>query len=129
MPLTLRIAFHSLRCGWLAVMITLAAWLGLAAATPEERAALGAQIGDERPQGLVQMRVARAMVHFAPDRAAAFLSEASDGEISPELAGMMLRHLAAGPAAQQAAFDAMVADGGQTSTARRVGGAKFVPAN
>lgn len=127
MPLTLRIVFHSLRCGWLAVMIAMAAWLGLAAATPEERAALGAQVGEERPRGLVQMRVARAMVHFAPDRAAVFLSEASDGEISPELAGMMLRHMAAGPVAQQTAFDDMVA--APQATDRRAGGAKFVPAN
>ena len=124
MPLTLRLIYHSVRSAWVAVLIALTAWVGLAEATSEERAALGAQIGAERPAGLVQMRVARAMVHFAPDRAALMLSNASNGEISPQLAGMLL-DMAKGPVAGQAAFDAM-ARPPESTAPRQSGGAKFV---
>ncbi len=129
MPLTLRIAFHSVRSAWLAALIALFGWLGLAGATPEERAALGAQIGENRPDGLVLMRFARAIVHFAPERAALMLSEASNGDISPELAGMMLRDMAAGPVARQTAFEEMIAEPAPTRQTRQVGGAKFIQAN
>ena len=125
MPFTLRLIFHTVRSAWVAALLAITAWVGLASATPEERAALGAQIGTERPDGLVQMRIARAMVHFAPDRAARMLSDASKGEISPGLAGMLLRDLAKGPVAGQAAFDEMsipTADGSQ----QRPDGAKFI---
>ena len=122
MPLTLRLIFHSLRSAWVATLLALTAWVGLASATPEERAALGAQIGTERPAGLVQMRIARAMVHFAPDRAARMLSDASQGRISPELAGMLLRDLASGPASAADPGPRPVANGGPD----RPDGAKFV---
>ncbi len=117
LPLTLRIMFQSVRAVWVAAMITVIAWVALVPASAGERLALGTRVGEDRPRGLVQMRIARAMVHFAPDRAAQMLSRASDGEISPELAGMMLRDLAAGPGA------------GQITTqdeSRSTGGAKFV---
>ncbi len=125
MPLTLRLIFHSVRSAWVAALIALTAWVGLASATPEEQAALGAQIGSERPTGLVQMRIARAMVHFAPDRAAQMLSDASKGEISPELAGMLLRDMAKGPVAGQAAFDEMSMPASDGSP-QRPDGAKFI---
>ncbi len=125
MPLTLRLIFHSVRSAWVAALIALTAWVGLASATPEERSALGAQVGSERPTGLVQMRIARAMVHFAPDRAAQMVSDASKGEISPELAGMLLRDMAKGPVAGQAAFEGMTRPA-SAGTPDRPNSAKFV---
>ena len=61
-----------------------------------ERDALAAQFGVERPEGLTAMRIARAMVHFAPERAAKLLSDSTNGELSPQLAGMLLRQIANG---------------------------------
>ncbi|KJZ20704.1 hypothetical protein [Loktanella sp. S4079] len=101
MPLTLRVIFHGIRSAWVGLMIMVIGWIGFVPATPVERSALRSPIGVERPAGLIPMRIARAMVHFAPDRAARLLSEASDGEISPELAGMMLRQIAKGNPADQ----------------------------
>ena len=115
LPLTLRLIFHSLRSGMLALTITLLGWLIFVPATAAERAALGAAIGTERPEGLLQMRLAQAMVHFAPDRAARLLSRASKGEISPQLAGIILRQIASGQAVAP-----------PPEPARSAGGAKFV---
>jgi hypothetical protein len=99
MPFTLRLAFHVFRAAMLALTLTIAAWVMILPATPAERGALGAQIGTQRPDGLIQMRVAQAIVHFAPNRAARMISRSSNGEISEELAGMLLRDLAKGAAA------------------------------
>lgn len=98
LPLTLRLMFHGLRSAMVALMIALLGWVIFVPASAAERAALGSGIGVERPDGLTEMRIARAMVHFAPDRAARMLSRASKGELSPELAGLILRQIAAGPA-------------------------------
>lgn len=98
MPFTLRLAYHIVSGAMLALTLTLTAWVAILPATPAERSALRAPIGTERPAGLMQMRVARAFVHFAPDRAARLLSRSSNGEISEELAGMLLRDLAKGSA-------------------------------
>jgi hypothetical protein len=127
LPLTLRLAYHGFRSGMTGLLIALFGWLAFVPATPQERAALGAGIGVERPIGLPQMRMARALVYFAPDRAARMMSDASNGQISPQLAGMLLRDLAAGPVQQREAFERVVnaPEGGQTS-AREAGGAKFV---
>lgn len=107
MPLTLRILYHGLRGAWSGFLIASAGWITLVGVTPAERAALGSPGHIDRPQGLLEMRMARMMVHVAPERAAAMLSDASNGEISPELAGMMLREIANGPVASRAAFDEM----------------------
>ncbi len=117
MPLTLRLMFHSIRSAWVGLMIMVVGWIWLVPATAVERSALSSPLGVERPEGLTSMRVARAMVHFAPERAARMLSNSSNGEISPELAGMMLRQIAKGT--QPAATPT------ETNT-RPTGGAKFV---
>jgi hypothetical protein len=96
MPLTLRVAFHGLRAAWIGLMLFIIGWVWLVPATPMERDALSTPIGIERPTGLTAMRVARAMVHFAPERAAQLLSDSTNGEISPRLAGMILRQIAQG---------------------------------
>lgn len=88
-------------------------WLWLVPATPVERSALSSPVGVDRPAGLTAMRVARAMIHFAPDRAARMLSNATKGEVSPELAGMMLRQIANGEPAHP-------------DTESDTGGAKFI---
>ncbi len=128
LPLTLRIAYHGFRAGMTGLLVALIAWLVFIPATPQERAALGAGIGQERPVGLPQMRMARALVHFAPDRAARMLSRASNGEISPQLAGMLLRDLAAGPVQRKEAFERVVVAPPNPDQAptRQVGGAKFL---
>ncbi|MDO6588905.1 hypothetical protein DS901_14050 [Loktanella sp. D2R18] len=95
-PLTLRLAFHAVRAAWVGLILFIVAWIWLVPATPMERDALSAPIGINRPEGLTAMRIARAMVHFAPERAAKLLSDASNGDISPELAGMLLRQVASG---------------------------------
>lgn len=118
LPLTFRLIFHSLRSIWLAVFLTIAAWLIFVPATQAERAALGDSPIAHTSLALAQMRVARVVVHFAPERAAAMLSRASNGEISPELAGMLLRQIANGPQMQKMPE--------QPQEGRRVGGAKFV---
>lgn len=125
MPLTLRLIFHSIHGIWAAAMITVVGWVTLVPATPAERAALGAQVGVERPDGLVQMRIARAMIHVAPERAARVLSKATGGDLSPELAAMLLRDIAAGPTARQANNEAL---GLTPHASERSGadGAKFV---
>jgi hypothetical protein len=116
LPLTLRLIFHGLRGAMLALTITLLGWVTLVPATAAERAALNAPQGTASPDGLLELRIARAMVHFAPARSARMLSRASDGEISPELAGMILRDIAAGTT--------NVPDAPEP--AREAGGAKFV---
>ena len=123
MPFTLRLMYHTFRAGMLALMLTITAWVALVPATPKERTAMGASIGTERPPGLAQMRVARAFVHFAPNRAARMLSRSSNGEISEELAGMLLRDLANGPASQTKPVDAGTSE---RVTGRPDVGAKFV---
>ena len=95
-PLTLRVAFHGLRAAWIGLILFIVGWVWLVPATPMERDALSAPLGIERPNGLTAMRVARAMVHFAPERAAQLLSDSTNGEISPLLAGMLLRQIATG---------------------------------
>lgn len=123
MPLTLRLIFHSLRGAMLALMMALTAWVALTPASAAERAALGARLGEDRPDGLVPMRVARAFVHFAPERAAQMLSDASNGEISKELAGMMLRDLAKGQLTnEQSPPDSALTSSGRENTT----GAKFI---
>ena len=117
MPLTLRLIFHGIRSVWIAALLALIAWLTLVPATQAERAALGDGIAQAQPLGLAQMRVARAMVHFAPEYAAQMLSRATQGEISPELAGMLLRHIAAGPNTRVTQ---------PNGSSRDAGGAKFV---
>lgn len=128
MPFTLRLAFHCVRSAWVALLIFLVGWVALVPATEDEIAAIGAVSDIERPLGLMQLRVARAMVHIAPDRAARAISRASDGEISPELAGMLLRDIADG-AAVRAANDAVVFDEPVGVEPRRGStGAKFIQA-
>ncbi|SFR44923.1 hypothetical protein SAMN04488005_2086 [Yoonia tamlensis] len=96
--MTLRLAFHALRAAWIGLILFIASWVWLVPATPMEREALSAPFSNARPAGLSAMRIARAMVHFAPERAAQLLSDSSNGEISPRLAGMILRQVAAGNA-------------------------------
>jgi len=118
LPLTLRLVFHGIRSAWVGLMIMVIGWIGLVPATAVERSALSAPLGVERPEGLTSMRVARAMVHFAPERAARMLSDSTNGEISPELAGMMLRQIAEGNPAE-------VAPSPETQ-GRSIDGPKFV---
>lgn len=96
MPLTLRLIFHGVHGAMLALTITLLGWVTLVPANAVERNALNAPVGADRPEGLLQLRIARAMLHFAPERSAQLLSRVSGGELSPELAGMLLRDIAAG---------------------------------
>lgn len=117
LPLTLRVAFYAVRYGIMALTLTLAAWVLLVPASQAERQALRAPVGEARPEGLTGMRIARAMVHFAPNRAAKLLARASDGELSEELAGMMLRQLAAGVPADPTA---------EPAVATAPGGARFI---
>ena len=121
LPLTIRIAFYAVRAAWTALIIAAIAWIWLVPASAIERNALNAKIGQERPVGLSAMRIARVMVHFAPDRAARMLSDASDGELSPELAGMLLRQIASGHPEQPVT----PADDETPNT----GGAKFIRVN
>ncbi|WP_322889811.1 hypothetical protein [Yoonia sp. 76] len=116
MPLTLRLIFHGLRGVMLALTITLLGWVTLVPATAAERAALNAPLGLESPDGLLALRIARAMIHFAPERSARMLSHASDGEITPELAALILRDIASVPPQTPDAL----------APARQAGGAKFV---
>ena len=122
------VIFRTVRYLWVAGLLAIAAWVGLVDATPEERTALGASVGEKRPEGLVALRVARAMVHFAPERAARMASQRSNGEISVEEAEVILRDAAKGPAADQQAFDVIVADEPEETNRTRsnTGGAKFI---
>ena len=88
--------------------------------TRAEQDALGNNPFVQTQMILAQMRVARLVVHFAPERAANMLSNASNGEISPELAGMILRQIASGP------FTAPVEMETASPQRRSAGGAKFV---
>ena len=119
MPLTFRLIFHGIRSMWLAGFLTLAGWLILVPASPAEQAAFGhGALADSR-LSLAQMRFARFAVHFAPERTAALISRASEGEISPEYAGMLLRDLANGrPQLQTQPED--------PAPTRDAGGAKFL---
>lgn len=96
LPLTLRLIYHGVRSAMVAFSLAMMGWVTLMPATAAERDALRAPIGADRPDGLTQLRIARAMVHFAPERSARLLSRASNGELSPELAGMLLRGIATG---------------------------------
>ncbi|WP_439156476.1 hypothetical protein [Yoonia sp.] len=96
LPLTLRLIYYGFRSAMVAFSLAMAGWVTLVPATAAERDALRAPIGADRPDGLTQLRIARAMVHFAPERSARLLSRSSNGELSPELAGMVLRDIAAG---------------------------------
>ncbi|WP_342078422.1 hypothetical protein [Yoonia sp. SS1-5] len=124
-PLTLRLIFYSLRSLSLAVAITLIGWLALVPASGAERTALNAPLSGPDPLDLTAMRVARAMVHFAPDRAARMLSRSTDGEISVALAGMILRDLAAGNRSSGRTAAAVPPEDASAPT-RSTGGAKFV---
>lgn len=119
MPLTLRLLFHGFRSMWLAAFLALAAWLIFVPASPAERAALDNSALADNRLSLAQMRFARAVVHFAPNRAAAMISRASNGEISTEYAGMLLRDLASGGPQMQTQPDT-------PASTRDAGGAKFV---
>ncbi len=116
MPLTLRLIFHGLRGALLALTITLLGWVTLVPATAAERAALNAPLGATSPDGLLELRIARAMIHFAPERSAAMLSRASGGEITPELAALILRDIAGETPAPP----------DTPASERQAGGAKFV---
>lgn len=118
MPLTFRLLFHGLRSLWIAVILAMGIWLMFVPATQAERTTLGNSPVAQSSLALAQMRIARVVVHFAPERAAQMLSRASDGEISPEFAGMLLRQIANGP--QMETIPDAVPEG------RSVGGAKFV---
>lgn len=66
----------------------------------------------------MEMRIAQAMIDFAPEKFARLLSMASNGELSPDFAGMILRQIASGQAPRS---------GGQGQPpADNAGGAKFV---
>jgi hypothetical protein len=123
-PITLRFVFHGFRAVSVSLLLMVTAWIALVPASAVERRALGAQIGVERPEGLVTMRMARAMVHFAPERAARMLSRTSNGEVSVELAGQILRTLADGTLAP---IEQITAPESHSSTSpRQVGDAKFI---
>ncbi len=122
MPLTFRLLFHGVRSVWVAGALALIVWLTMVPASQAERAALGRSIIPPSPFSLAQMRIARVFVHVAPERAAQLVSRASDGAVSPELAGMMLRDMAGDVTGQFPQVDTL-----QTvDTGRSVGGAKFV---
>lgn len=118
MPLTFRLIFHGIRSAWTAAFLAIAAWLIFVPATQTEKAALGNSAVTENTMALAQMRVARVMVHFAPDRASKMLSRASGGEYSEEFAGMILRQIATG-APVQSTTEAIPEE-------RSVGGARFI---
>jgi hypothetical protein len=123
-PITLRVFFYGFKAVNVSFLLMITAWVTLVPASAVERRALGAQIGAERPEGLVPMRMARAMVHFAPERAARILSRTSNGDVSVEVAGQILRSLADGTLASQAQ---LTAPESQSSTSpRQVGDAKFI---
>ena len=119
MPFTFRFIFHSLRGVWLAILMAVLGYLTLVPATQAEKAALGNHPLATSPIALAQMRIARLVVHVAPAQAATMVSYATGGEISPELAGMLLRDIANGPrdiTPQAEAYQPV----------RSAGGAKFV---
>lgn len=126
-PITLRIMFHGLRSFWVAGIMAVVAWVFLASASPQERSILNASAGTQRPDGLVTMRVARAIVYVAPDRAARMLSLASGGEFSVEAASAILDGIANGTTTKGARIDqttpSLPVD---EQTMRMAGGAKFV---
>ncbi|MDX8347428.1 hypothetical protein SLH49_05455 [Cognatiyoonia sp. IB215446] len=122
MPLTFRLLFHGIRSLWVAALLALIAWLTLVPASQAERAALGNDPLARTSFALSQMRIARIVVHFAPERAANLLSRASGGDISPELAGMLLRDIARNNVEEDPQFEVVET----TRTTRSVGGAKFV---
>lgn len=124
-PITLRFLFYGFRAVSVSLLLMITAWIALVPASAVERRALGAQIGAERPQGLVTMRMARAMVHFAPERAARMLSRTSNGEISVALAGQILGALADGTFAQQGQITAL--DGQLATPPRQVGARQVGP--
>ncbi|MFQ1699010.1 hypothetical protein ACJ5NV_00310 [Loktanella agnita] len=121
MPLTFRLIFHGVRSVSVASLIALIAWLVFVPASPTEQAALArGPLGDQR-HGLAQLRFARTMLHFAPERAARTMSRATDGEISPELAGLLLRQMAG-----QAPATAPFATGPAPQPESAQDGAKFI---
>ncbi|MEL6840763.1 MAG: hypothetical protein AAFP85_15855 [Pseudomonadota bacterium] len=119
MPLTFRLLFHGARSIWIAILLALVVWLTMVPASRAERAALGDGPLAATPLSLAQMRIARVVVHFAPEQAARLLSRASGGDISPELAGMFLRDMARGRGEANPEVET-------TKSTRSVGGAKFV---
>lgn len=121
MPLTFRLLFHGFRSLWVATFLALAAWLMLVPASQAERAALGNDPLARTSFALAQMRVARVVVYVAPERAANLLSRATGGDISPELAGMLLRDMA-----RNTKTDPQYESVETNGTTRSVGGAKFV---
>ena len=122
MPLTFRLLFHGVRSLWIACVLAVIVWLTLVPPTLAERNALGNSPFQQTGVALAQMRIARLVVHFAPDRAATMLSNASNGEISPELAGMLLRQIASGPVGLETEMQTI----SPPAQERSVGGAKFV---
>lgn len=126
MPLTLRVLFYSFRSAMLGLMIMLVGWISLTAASPQERIALRATANEARPDGLVPMRIARAFVHFAPNRAAKMMSATSDGRISVDQADTILRNLALGPASQDQPTEIAAPEQPVAPPKRGTSGAKFI---
>jgi len=126
-PLTLRLLFHGFRSIMLGLTIMLVGWMSLTPATPDESAALGSDIKENRPEGLVQMRIARALIYFVPNRAAKMLSFSSGGEISVETAEFALNEIAQGPASREPTAAPEIAP--EDPAVRQISGAKFVKVN
>ena len=97
MRLIFRLLFHSYRGIMMGVAVMLVGWVGFTPATPQERTALRTPSTETRPDGLVTMRIARALVYIAPKRAAEMLSASSGGRLSVRMAETALREMAEGP--------------------------------
>lgn len=95
-PFTLRLIFHTLRSVWVAIVLALGFWIFIAPSTAEERRDLGLGPGQkiERPEGLTEMRTARAALGLAPEWTTRRVAEASDGMWSSEFVKLVFEDLA-----------------------------------
>lgn len=125
LPLTIRVFYHGLRSVAQAIAITLLGWVIFVPATEKERAALGVTNDNTRPYGLAEMRIAQVMMDFAPQRFARLVSMASNGELSPDFAELIMRKIASGDVPQPAQTAQQPAD----PAGRGPNGSKFVTIN
>ncbi len=96
MPLTLRLAYHSVRAALRAGLLMFAAWLVFIPANANEQDALGASPGETYPYGLRPMRTARVILAVAPERAYKVIAMVAGPDMSPILVRLMLIQMASG---------------------------------
>ena len=120
LPLTLRLAYYTLRIGVLCAFLATAAWIMLVPATSTEQAALNATTDVERPLGLVQMRTARIIMAVAPDRFYDMAAQIMGDDVSPILVRAAIAMTASG------ALPPGLSQGQAQPNSRSIDGPRFV---